>query len=184
VGPYERSSSPWYFDAFTGSEILDGQYGMTTNTNEDSRIQQLEHLCHELADTRSELSLLRDRHKTGSDLLAIFIPHNPNAARIEMRLASDFGVDLLLGQGAPFEVPFKGGYHSRKSWLDEVRAFCMAVMAGNFEEKLIIVRGELRGSDHQLVLPSGKKIVEHWRTTGLILPWSKKEVRLVRYEPY
>ena len=157
---------------------------MTINTADDSRIEQLEHLCHELADSRSELSLLRDKHKTGSDLVATFIPHNPNAAKIEIRLAREFGVDLLLGQGAPFEVPFKGGYHTRQSWLDEVRAFCTAVMKGNFQEKLTVVRGKLRGSDHQLLLPNGKKIVEHWRGTGIVAPWANKEVRLVQYEPY
>ncbi len=158
--------------------------GMMTNAPRDTAIDELEHLCKELADTRADLSLVRDRHKTGSDLLAIFTPHNPKAARIEVRLALDSGVDLLLGEGTPFEVPFSGGYHTRNSWLDEVRAFCIAVMNGDFQEKLTIVRGKLRGSDHQLLLPDGKKIVEHWRGTGIIAPWANKEVRLVQYEPY
>lgn len=155
---------------------------MIESTSADFRVQQLEHLCRELAGARSGLSLLRGEGE-GSDLVATFTPHNPKAAKIELRLDLGFGVYLLLGQASPFEVPFAGGYYTQEPWLNEVRAFCMAVISGNFRERLITVRGELRGSDHQLVLPNGKKIAEHWRR-GLIAPWSRKQIQILQYEPY
>ena len=149
---------------------------------EDSRLQQLESLCQELAGSRAKLSLFR--HEKSDDMVAIVEPYNAKAAKIDLRLELEFGVYLLLGRASPFEVPFKGGYYTRSGWLDEVRDFCIAVIAGNFQEKLILVRGEVKGSDHQLELPGGKKIIEHWRGPGIIAPWTRKEVQLIRYEPY
>jgi hypothetical protein len=157
---------------------------MTRCSSEDSKVQELEQLCRQLADARAELSLLRDKQKSGSDLVAIITPHNRNAAKIELRLEFDFGVFLLFGEGAPFEVPFQGGYYTRKTWLDDVRALCEAVTTGNFREKLIFVRGELKGSDHELVLPNGRRIVEHWRGPGIVAPWTRKSFREINYEPY
>lgn len=155
---------------------------MKNNMVENSPFEQLEHLCRELAMPRSEFLSLA-YHRERSDLVVTFTPHNSRAAKIELRLDPEFGVYLMLGQASPFEVPFTGGYHTRKSWLNEVEAFCLAVMKGNFEEKVIKVAGEIRGSDHQVLLPNGKKIVEHWRK-GIIAPWSVKEIEFLKYEPY
>ena len=144
---------------------------------------QLEALFRELADARAELTLQRGTGVAADDLTARVRPNNPNAAEIEARLERDFGVYLLLGRASPFEVPFPIGYYTEQPWLDEVRAFCLAVVQGNFQEKLIIVRGEVKGSTYRLRLPDGREIAERWRR-GLVAPWTRREVKIVRYQAY
>ena len=146
---------------------------------------ELELLCTELADDRADLLLTRGDARSNTDLTAILKPRNPKAAKIELRLENDFGVYVLFGEGAPFEVPFEGGYFTGKPWIEELRELCTAVITGNFQERLIFVRGRLKGSDHTLVLPhDNKRITEHWRGPGLILPFSRKETVFVKYEAY
>ncbi len=156
---------------------------MKKTVQDESRIESLERLCRDITMERCELSIIRDKLKTGSDLVATFRPYNSKAAKIEVEMDIDFGINLLLGEASPFEIPFAGGYYTSQPWLEEVRAFCLAIMAGHFQERLIEVRGKIKGSDHCILLPTGKEVREHWRK-GILLPFAKKQERLMRYEPY
>jgi hypothetical protein len=141
-------------------------------------------LFDDLAKSRSARLDVQIREKVSdSDILAIVTPVNSRAAKIDARLELDFGVYLLLGQATPFEIPFDRRYYTKGPWLEELRAFCLAVIAGHFRENLIVIKGKVRGSDHEIVLPNGERIVEKWRD-GIISPWSKRTLQQVQYEPY
>ena len=154
----------------------------------ESRISSFESACIEIADADAKVTFAHDRLRTGSDVVAIIEPNNPLSARIDARLELDFGVYLLLGHGASFEIPFSGGDYTGGSWLDEMKTLCRAVALGRFEEELTTIWKRIRRSDYRLYLESGAEIVESWGRgiLGLlpkrVLP--RRSHRLLRYEPY
>jgi hypothetical protein len=154
----------------------------------ESKISSFEAACAEIAGASAKLTLTRDKPLTGSDVVATIEPNNIFSARIDARLDLDFGVYLLLGHGAPFEIPFGGGDYTNEPWLDEMKTLCRAVVLGRFEEELISVGNRVRRSNYRLCLESGVEIAESWGRGLLgILPkrlLPKRDRRLLRYEPY
>jgi len=127
-----------------------------------------------------------NKEKTGSDVLVKVVPESDGASPIEARLELDFGVYLLFGVSAQFEVPFSKGYYTGADWLTELGMLCRAVANGNFQERLIYVGLKIVYSKHQLVLENGKKIRESWGIRP-ILPWAKTrtvEHHYAAYGPY
>jgi hypothetical protein len=154
----------------------------TIVSDQESKIQQFEELLTQLAGDRAKIIFDRNKEHTGSDVVALIEPVNPRAAKIDARLELDFGVYLQLGRASPFEIPFWGGYYTHDPWWRELDAFCTAVMKGKFQEELMMVGGKITRSDHELILPGGKKIKERWRK--LFPFWGKRVCITMHYEPY
>jgi hypothetical protein len=125
-------------------------------------------LLTELTQGIGEMVVCRDKQNTGSDVVCAVTPLSANAAAIDARLETDFGVYLLFGVADPFEVPLSGGRYEKKSCFDEVRLLCMAVIKGHFEEDLKLVNGKARSSKHRLVLDNGQIIKERWSGSGFL----------------
>src|SRR5256885_10885935 len=104
----------------------------------------------------------KNKEKTGSDIVVKIIPETKGASPMEARLELDFGVYLLFGVSAQFEIPFSKGYYTGTDWLIELGMLCRAVATGNFEERVIFMGPKAVYSKHQLVLENGKKIRESW----------------------
>jgi hypothetical protein len=117
----------------------------------------------------------RNKQKTGSDVVVKIRPRSEEAAPIDARLELDFGVYLLLGVAAQFEIPFSKTYYTGRDWLTELDVLCRAVASWHFEERVIYAGEKAVYSKHQLVLENGKTIRESWGIRP-ILPWRKTRI--------
>lgn len=125
----------------------------------------------------------KNKQKSGSDVVVKIRPRSQEAAPIDARLELDFGVYLLFGVAAQFEIPFSKTYYTGSDWLTELDVLCRAVASGHFEERVIYVEEKAVYSKHQLVLGSGKTIRESWGIRP-ILPWRKTRTVEHHYAAY
>lgn len=94
-------------------------------------------------------------------LTVVVTPSSDKAARIHAEVDDRVGVTLSFGKGAVFEVPVKGMRYTNLPCLEEVRALCMAVMAGRFEEEVLLVGTDVLGARAKIYLD--KPVNERWR---------------------
>lgn len=120
----------------------------------------------------------RNKDTSGSDVVIKITPKSPEAASIDARLELHFGVYLLLGVSAQFEIPFSKSYYAGTDWIAELAMLCRAVASGNFQERLVYRGNEMVYSRHQLVLENGKTVRESWGIRP-ILQW--RETRTVEH---
>jgi hypothetical protein len=125
----------------------------------------------------------RDKERSGSDVVVKIRPRSQDAAPIDARLELDFGVYLLFGVAAQFEVPFSKTYYTGSDWLTELDMLCRAVAKGNFQERVIYIGEKAVYSKHQLMLENGKTIRESWGIRP-ILPWRKTRTVEHHYAAY
>lgn len=125
----------------------------------------------------------RNKQKTGSDVVVKIVPRSEKAAPIDARLELDFGIYLLFGIAAQFEIPFSKTHYSGSDWLTELDMLCHAVANGHFEERVIYVGDKAVFSEHQLVLGNGKTVREHWGIRPLF-PWKKTRTVEHHYAAY
>lgn len=125
----------------------------------------------------------KNKQKSGSDVVVKIRPRSQEAAPIDARLGLDFGVYLLFGVAAQFEIPFSKTYYTGSDWLTELDVLCRAVASGHFEERVIYVGEKAVYSKHQLVLENGKTIRESWGIRP-ILPWRKTRTVEHHYAAY
>jgi len=159
----------------------------TAMSNSSSATQQV---CEDFVKCLSQVAAIgarceteKNKEKTGSDVVVKIMPESEEASPIEARLELDFGVYLLFGVSAQFEVPFSKGYYTGADWLTELGMLCRAVASGNFEERVIYIGPKVVYSKHQLVLENGKKIRESWGIRP-ILPWRKTHTVEHHYAAY
>lgn len=104
----------------------------------------------------------QDRETTGSDVVVRIMPTRREAASIDARFETDFGVYLLFGVISQFEVPLSRGYYTGRDWLTELGMLCRSVATGNFQEKLTYIGEKVVYCRHQLALEDGTIIRESW----------------------
>jgi hypothetical protein len=125
----------------------------------------------------------KNKQKSGSDVVVKIRPRCQEAAPIDARLELDFGVYLLFGVAAQFEIPFSKTHYTRSDWLTELNMLCRAVTSGHFEERVTYVGQKAVYSKHQLALENGKIIQESWGIRP-ILPWRKTRTVVHHYAAY
>lgn len=145
--------------------------------------QQFIALFKSFTEYGATVNIQQDKENTGSDVVAIITPLNPQAAKIDARLELDFGVYLLFGVASAFEVPLKGGYYTKGSCMEEVKALCAAVIRGRFEEEIVTVNGQLLKGTTTLVLENGKVIRESW-SRFKFYPFHHKDTSQYKYSAY
>lgn len=126
-------------------------------------------------------SLVCGEEPTTGELIMQLIPASGKAARIEARVEMAVGVTLSFGEGAVFEVPLKGMRYTNLPCLEEVRALCLAVIAGRFEEVVYTAKSEVLGAKAKILLE--KPVVESWRALRFY-PFRKTEKKYLTYAPY
>jgi hypothetical protein len=97
-------------------------------------------ICDDFIECLSQFALAgstweieKDKQKSGSDVVVKIRPRSLEAAPIDARLELNFGVYLLFGVAAQFEIPFSKPYYTGKDWLTEVDVLCRAVTRGHLK---------------------------------------------------
>lgn len=152
-------------------------------SKEEQATKQFTSLFEAFALRRAHLQLAQQKEQTGSDVVAILTPENPNSAQIDARLELDFGVYLLFGRISTFEVPFNREYGAGQSWLSQLDALCSSVIEGGLRECVVSGGSEIVSGKTILTLPCGKVVREHWTRLCLGL-LHKKSSRNYTYAPY
>ncbi|MHB8736635.1 MAG: hypothetical protein ACYC6M_15135 [Terriglobales bacterium] len=130
---------------------------MSANTLANQRAREDFFEClSQLVGAGATWGLEENKEITGSDAVVKITPQSHESAPIDVRLELDWGVYLLFGVAAPFEVPFSERYYTETDWLTELGMLCRAVVDGRFEERLIYI-GQ-KGS----TASTGS----YWRTAG------------------
>jgi len=157
---------------------------MSANTlaNQRAREDFIECLS-QLVGAGATWGLEENKEITGSDVVVKITPQSHESAPIDARLELDWGVYLLFGVAAQFEVPFSERYYTETDWLTELGMLCRAVANGRFEERLIFIGQKLVYSKHRLVLENGRTIRESWGIRP-ILPWRKTQTEVRHYRAY
>ena len=109
-------------------------------------------------------------------------PTNPNAATILAHVNEQSGVDLIVGRGAVFEVPLKGGRYVGLACIDEVRTICTAVIRGDFEEE-VWFKGRRVVKAAGRIQVGDKSIGSYWRQV-FSNPLVRARREHYRYSPY
>jgi hypothetical protein len=150
-------------------------------------IKLFQQLLNSLSPNCASLKI-SDEPLTGGLLIEVK-PASSKAAKIDAIVESDFGVHLEFGVGAVFDVPLKGKRYTDLPCYDEVKALCTAVIAGEFEEKVLFVETKVLGAVKTKVLGAKARIflekpwIEKWRELEFH-PGRKKEWKHFKYSPY
>jgi hypothetical protein len=114
------------------------------------------------------------------DTFVRLVPRNSDAAPIAARGGGRFHYELVVGEGTLYEIKPEGNYLNR-SGVEDLRAICSAVFAGNFQETVYSVGKTVTKTIGKLTTEGKTFETKAWHAFYPLVPKKKK---LVQYAPY
>jgi len=123
------------------------------------------------------------RESTEDGAAVLLTPTNEHSAEVRIEVMADLPqVFVNAGRGGVFEVPVEGRRYSDLDALDEIRAICVAVIHGEFHER-VWLKGEEVVGGHGVVRIGSSEAGDRWRKL-FTNPFTRTVKRSYSYAPY